>query len=95
MEYKEATEWYVSGCLLTTKRLSEMEANQKKPDEPYDIVLLYVKQTIDTDGSINAKENFYQGWLSMEQPTDHDGCLPKEVQWMVGPWLISHARNDQ
>ena len=57
-----------------------MEANQKKPEEPYDIVLWYVKQTIDTDGSItiNAKENYDQGCLTMGQPTDHDGCSPKK-----------------
>ena len=39
-----------------------------------------MKQTIDTDGSqtINAKENYVRGWLSMEQPTNHDGCSPEK-----------------
>ena len=42
-----------------------------------------------------CKKKYIQGWLWMEQPTDHDGYSHKKTQWMIGPWLIIHTENDQ
>ena len=68
----------------------------KKADERCDIVLFYVKQSIDFDGSIHINAKKVYSKLIIDGTTNRSWWVfTQRTQWMIGPWLIIHAENDQ
>ena len=57
----------------------------------------YVKQSTDTDRSIskNAKKSLFKDGYRWNNQQIMMDFLPKKTHWMIGPWLIIHAENDQ